>query len=196
MSDYNTDAPLATTDFNGMEGLTLDDLQRLHGSDAPPATLEASPTEPEPTESELAFELQEHAGQEAPVDRRLRQTLVMSLDGEEIHLDQKDDLRGITAQAVQLFQDTLPQAMQHLGQYLHASEQIEHLYDRLAELSNSRGAAADIIQTAKQIEHFEKQLQQEQLDVAQFSHLDSGLAQFEAVIQRYREVCALAARLG
>lgn len=201
MSDSSYSAPLADADLSEMQGLTLEELTRLHGEsvDEPAATLETDEQDDNLTESEVGFALQEHAGQaefEAPVDRRLRQALVISYGGEEVHLDQKDDLRVISSQAVNLFQETLPESMQRLGQFLHAREQTEHLYDRLSELSNNRGAAAEIIQTAKQIESFDKQLQQEQLEVSQFSKLDAELAQFEQVIASYRKICALAVQLG
>lgn len=199
-------APLAHADIDEMQNLTLEDLARLHGEDLPesPTTLELSDQADAPIESDLALELQAHAGQQpawaddlpSPShDRLLRKALVMSLDGEEVHLDQKDDQRRICQAAVQLFQDSLPTAMQSLLQFLHAREQSDHLYDRLSELSNSRGAATEIIQTAKQIENVEKILQGERPDAAQIGKLEQDLAQLAEVVERYLEICRLARSL-
>ncbi|HEY9842982.1 MAG TPA: hypothetical protein V6D23_21120 [Candidatus Obscuribacterales bacterium] len=209
MSDY-TDymaepkAPLAEADLSELQGLTLEDLARLHGDSVEdtPVTMEMSEQSEEPIESDVALELQAHAGNmpawvdEVPApDKQLRQALVLSLGNEEVHLDQKDDLRRITHQAGELFQDTLPGAMQRLSQFLHAREQSDHLYDRLAELSSKRGAAVEIIQTAKQIENLEKVLESEKLYGDELYKLEAELEQFEQVIGRYREIFRLAQQL-
>lgn len=202
MSEYMTDpAPLAEADVSQFQNLTLEDLALMHGDEMPdaPATLEMSDQPDMPIEADLALELQAHAGNQPgwsddgpSVDRRLRQALVMSLGQDEVHLDQKDDLRQLSQFAVKLFQETLPNTMQSLGQFLHAREQSEHLYDKLAELSSRRGSAQEIIQTAKQIENFEKVLQGEQLNHQEISRLEGELEQIGQVIARYREILALA----
>lgn len=200
MSDYliQSDAPLAETDLTQVQGLTLEDLARMHGDDTSSLEVSSEATPADASQEEDSSESGQAPWQEETqsVDRRLRQALILSLGQEEVHLDQKDDLRQITAQAVELFQETLPDTMQRLGQFLHAREQTEHLYDRLTELSNNRGAASEIIQTAKQIEALEKVQQQDQIDQQELNRLDQQLAQMKRVVSRYREICALAMELS
>lgn len=207
----NEPAPLAHADLEQLQGLTLEDLEGLHGDGSDdeqiaPTTLEMSAQDVEQLESAVGFEMQAHAGQ-VPTwaedlnegvspDKQLRSALVLSLAGEEVHLDQKDDLREISNQVVKLFQETLPASMQRLSQFLHAREQSDHLYDRLSELSTKRGSALEIIQTAKQIENMEKVLQGDRQSNAEIAALDQELAQMAQVINGYREICRIAQELS
>lgn len=198
-----TDAPLAQTDLSSLSGLTLEDLDRLHGDNAlPPSTLEADVPGPEAqSEADLA-EAQQGVDtgnwleDMAPTpEQELRKALLLTLEGEQYHLEQKDDLRRLAPLTQTLLETRLPEALQRLGQWLHAREQSNHLYDRLAELSERRGAAATIIQTAKQIETVEKSLQGDQVPAAELKQLDHDLAQLAELIARYRAICQLAEQL-
>ncbi|MGV3523572.1 MAG: hypothetical protein ACO1RX_05075 [Candidatus Sericytochromatia bacterium] len=198
-----TDAPLAQTDLSSLSGLTLEDLDRLHGDPAlPPSTLETDMPGPEAqSEADLA-EAQQGVDtgnwleDMAPTpEQELRKALLLTLEGEQYHLDQKDDLRRLAPLTQTLLETRLPEALQRLGQWLHAREQSNHLYDRLAELSERRGAAATIIQTAKQIETVEKSLQGDQVPAAELEQLDQDLAQLAELIDRYRAICQLAQQL-
>ncbi len=206
----NDHAPLAHADVDQLQGLTLEELEQLHGENIQqitdgPTTLEVT-QDPGLLESAVGFELQAHAGQVptwaedlkegVSADKQLRSALVMTLGSEEVHLDQKDDQREIANRAHKLFQDTLPTSMQRLGQFLHAREQSDHLYDRLSELSTKRGAAMDIIQTAKQIENMEKVLQGDKLSETEIAAIDAELSQMAEVIANYRKICKIALELA
>ena len=203
----NEPAPLAEADMTQLQGLTLEDLDRLHGEpiEAEPNTLEMSAQTDAPLESAIGFELQAHAGHtpdwdetaiDNSPDQQLRQALVLSLESGEIRLDQKDDLRQLGQSADKLFQTSLPGAMQRLSQYLHAREQSDHLYERLAELSSRRGAAMEIIQTAKQIEQMEKVLSEDKLDSQEIFQLEREVGQLAEVLARYQELFRLARELA
>lgn len=176
MSD--THAPLAEADLTEVSGLTLEDLTRLHESHALPGEDGLAETESTADENLLA-----RAG-----TPDLRQILTLDLAGESYQLDQQDDLKYFQQQAQQALGQDLPALMAQLGRYLHAQEQLQVLYDRLALLSEQRGAASDIMQAARQIESFEKQLQQERLDPQMLNRQDQLLAEVQAALGAYRQV--------
>lgn len=181
-------APLAETDLSQLQGLTLEDLDRLHSTQ--PAEAQSEP----PAEDAQPDWVSEMQG--PSIEKQLREALVINLGSEDLHLDQKDDLYQLNQALNKLFQNTLPESMLRLSQYLHAREQSNHLYDKLSELSSKRGAATEIIQTAKQIEQVEKVLQQDRPQAEKYQALDSQLSQLEQLTQRYRQIFALAQELN
>ena len=164
-------APLADADLTQVQGLTLEDLTRMHDNEElpsePPNTLEMDIINEFIEESDLALE---HHGlveeTEAWVEdlqaprplKQLKQAMLLQRESGDLHLDQLDDIRRIHKVSQEVFTTYLPDLMQRLGKVMHAHEQIAILYDRLSDLSEKRGAATTIIETAKQIESLEQTL--------------------------------------
>lgn len=179
MSEFH--APLAEADLTQASGLTLEDLTRLHESHVLPADERLTDTEAE-NEDELALV----ASDTSPAD--LRQALTLELAGETYQLDQQDDLKHFQQQAQQLLGQDIPALMTQLGHYMHAQEQLQHLYDRLAALSEQRGAASEIMQLARQIENFEKQLEQARFEPGQLQQQAQALNEMGLVLNAYHQV--------
>jgi len=178
-----TQAPLAETDLTQHVGLTLEDLSRLHGEPASDETALELDTESTQITEEMAAE----ASVQTP-EALLKAALQLELDGEIFQLDQSDDLQYFAKTGSHLLNKSLPELMQRLGRQLYAREQTHLLYERLSELSQQRGAAADIIQLAKQIETLEKQQQTEQISIHERAQVLADLNQVTQILQRYQEV--------
>lgn len=180
-------APLAEADLTQVQGLTLEDLTRMHGGDSPQAP------------SEEAFAPNSASGTEEPEEphwmenenQNLQQALHLELEQDSFQLDQRDDLQALAERANALFQHKLPETMERLSKSLHAQEQISHLYTRLSELSEQRGAAATIIQTARQIENLEQLLQKEQVDSEKIQTVQNEIEVFQQILQQYTQVFQL-----
>ncbi|MBF2053561.1 MAG: hypothetical protein IGS03_08870 [Candidatus Sericytochromatia bacterium] len=180
-------APLAEADLTQASGLTLEDLTRLHESHILPAETAVTETE---AEAEAEAEGEDALALNAPASRPadLRQALTLDLAGESYQLDQQDDLKHFQQQSQQLLGHDLPALMTQLGHYLHAQEQLQILYDRLALLSEQRGAASEIMQLARQIENFEKQLQQARFEPRQLQQQEQSIHELGAVLNAYHQV--------
>lgn len=197
MSDtLHETAPLAETDISDLEGLTLEDLTRLHALEEdspPPVSIDNEYVTSESAESaELAENPQAWVEemQDNPSQRKLKSALLFESNHETYHLEQGDDIRRLAQRSQQLFQSSLPELMQSLSQRFHAQEQLNILYDRLSELSESRSGASQLLQTAKQIESMEKVLQEEQISSNDQHTVRQELALLTAVLQRYDQILA------
>lgn len=102
-------------------------------------------------------------------------------------LNKRDDLRRLTKQSELLLQ-RLPQYLDRLVQVLHAQEQCQRLYDRLSDLSEKRGAAALIIQTARQIEVLEKNLKEKRFHAEELKKVQADLSAHQGLMERYQQI--------
>lgn len=102
-------------------------------------------------------------------------------------MNKRDDLRRLTKQSELLLQ-RLPQYLDRLVQVLHAQEQCQRLYDRLSDLSEKRGAAALIIQTARQIEVLEKNLKEKRFHAEELKKVQADLSAHQGLMGRYQEI--------
>lgn len=201
-------APLAETDLSQIQGLTLEDLTRMHNNeelpDEPATTLELDPINEFVEESDLALQ---HHGLLAETEawgadlqtprplKQLKQAMVLHAPGGDLHLDQLDDIRRIQHVSEQVFSNYLPDLMQRLGKVMHAHEQIGILYDRLSELSEKRGAAVTIIETAKQIESFEKTLASDTVGEEETGVISQELNFLVQALQGYQSILKLTSAL-
>jgi len=181
----NSQAPLAHADLSNTQGLTLEELTQMHEAHAPD-NANGSYDENTPPEEHWITSHEKTAP-----EQDLKRALELELEHDTFQLDQKDDLLDLSGRAVTLFQKTLPETMNSLSKTLHAREQINLLYDRLSDLSEKRGAATNIIQTARQIENLESILQQEQVGSENLLSVQSEINVLIQILQRYDQVFTL-----
>ena len=159
-------------------------------------TVEASEPVPEPAETVIS----EPEVHNEPMDEsealteteEVSLSALLSLDLEEdtYHLAQMDDLARFRHDAQHLFEQRLPQIMEKLSKTLHAHEQINHLYEQLAQLSSQRESAVKIMQTAKQIESMEEILASEQLPSDGIAQAYQDVLRMQKVLQAYGQILA------
>lgn len=195
-------APLADADLSQVQGLTLEDLTRMHDNEElePPNTLELDLINEFVEESDLALE---HHGllaeTESWVDdlqaprplKQLKQAMILQRESGDLHLDQLDDIRRIQNVSQQVFASYLPDLMQRLNKVMHAHEQIAILYDRLSELSVKRGAATTIIETARQVENLEKTLDSDTISPEEQAVIGEDLDFLVQALQGYQSILNL-----
>lgn len=184
-------APLAHADLSNTQGLTLDDLTRMHQAHSQDKTPHSEPEVSAQPESPSSEEHWEQTYQKSAPEQNLKRALELELEHDTFQLDQKDDLIALSDRASNLFQKTLPNTMERLSKTLHAREQINVLYDRLSDLSERRGAATNIIQTAKQIETLEAVLHKEQVEPQNLDAVQAEIHVLLQILQRYDQVFSL-----
>ncbi len=201
-------APLADADLTQVQGLTLEDLTRMHDNEdlpnEPSSTLEMDPVNEFVEESDLALE---HHGLLAETEawveelqaprplKLLKQAMLLKRESGDLHLDQLDDIRRVQNVSQEVFSHYLPDLMQRLGKVMHAHEQIAILYDRLSELSEKRGAATTIIETAKQVESLEKTLKVDTVSEEERVVISEDLDFLVEALQGYQSIIKLTAAL-
>ncbi len=197
-------------------GLTLEDLEQMHAGELDPEELLSEDVLDEDVLDEDALdelelnslkpsvkksvkvslvnaEVPESLSRESLVEE-LQQAFQWQEDQRKYALNRLDDTRRVLKQTQQLFQ-RLPQYVERLSQVLHAQEQCLILYDRLADLSENRGAAATIIQTARQIEVLEKNLLEKSFKGDELTQMQTDLERHQRLTARYQQIFDLAVAL-
>ncbi len=215
MCDFEMDlqtAPLADVDLpvGGSQPLTLEDLEQWHAGIAP-ETLGAeglllddlehavqqttAPVSP-PAEPKAVKVLRVEDADDNIEDplAELNRVLQFAQGSHRYALDKRDDLRRLAKQSELLFQ-RIPQYLERLSQVMHAHEQCQLLYDRLSELSEKRGAANLIIQTARQIEVLEKNLKEKRFRREELKKIQQDLQFHQELTARYQQLFALSAEI-
>lgn len=214
--DVQTVAPLAEAELPaaGQQPLTLADLEQWHAG-VVPETLGTENQESEgrfldDLENALQAPEQDLSGaqpravkvlrvptEEAAEDevsrdpeqalKALKEALRFEQGNRRYALDKRDDLRRLAKQSELLLQRA-PQYLERLSQVIHAHEQCQLLYDRLSDLSEKRGAATLIIQTARQIEVLEKNLKEKRFRREELKKIQQDLALHHELTLHYQQL--------
>jgi hypothetical protein len=208
-------APLADVHLPGAQGLTLEDLEQWHAGVEPTLQLEDALAEKtdakddierpllkpvpapvsgvrvlkkgkSPKKSPTTTHSAPDNGDEGSLEA-LNALLAWQLDSHHYALNKREDLKRLSKQSDLLLQK-VPQYLERLTQVLHAHEQCQLLYARLAELSEKRGAAALIIQTARQVEVLEKNLKEKRFRAEELKKIQADLSTHLALTERYQAI--------
>lgn len=172
----------------GAEGLLLDDLEHAVQQHTEPVSAPAEPKTVKVLRRDGASET------ELSETEQLKQALKFTQGNHRYALDKRDDLRRLSKQSELLFQ-RIPQYVERLSQVMHAHEQCQLLYDRLSELSEKRGAANLIIQTARQIEVLEKNLKEKRFRREELKKMQEDLQLHQELTARYQQLFELTAQI-
>lgn len=192
-------APLAHVELPSGQGLTLEDLEQWHTGVEPELQLEDVLTDetevaPQPDRATPADPVRvlKKSSAETTTDTiasldNLTALFAWQTDTHYYALNKREDIKRLSKQSDLLFQ-RVPQHLERLAQVLHAHEQCQILYDRLAELSEKRGSAALIIQTARQVEVLEKNLKEKRFRVEELKKMQADLSTHLTLVQRYQAI--------
>ena len=159
--------------------------------------------DPAPARS-VKVRVQKHGDDEesdgAPPERAavlasLEQAFAFEYKEQRYSLNQLDDTRQLLKQAQHVLQ-YLPQYVDRLSQVMHAQAQCVELYEQLAQLSEQRGSAAEIMQTARQIEVLEKNLREKAFQEQELEQMIEALSQHQRLISHYERIFQGASQLS
>ncbi len=188
-------APLADIQLPKAQGLTLEDLEQWHTGvepDLKPEELLGDDLSLSPTPStgrRVRVLKKEDPIQSVPetTPAELNALLSWSVDTHRYALSKREDVKRLSKQSDLLFQ-RIPQYLDRLTQVLHAHDQCQLLYERMAELSEKRGSAALIIQTARQVEVLEKNLKEKRFRAEELKKMQTDLSAHLALTERYQAI--------
>lgn len=191
-----SEPPLADVELPARsQGLSLDDLEQWHAGKAPEPRLDDL-LEDEAPPPPAAFSFSESPSVVRVKKKRqstdvtlesLKSLFPLSIENRNYALNKREDVKRLSKQSDLLFQ-RVPQYLERLTQVLYAHEQCQALYTRLADLSEKRGSAALIIQTARQVEVLEKNLKEKRFRAEELKKMQSDLSAHLALTQRYQAV--------
>lgn len=201
-------APLANVQLPSAQGLglTLEDLEQWHAGEEPELQLSEILADEE-LSSAHSFSASPSVVRvkktiqnvDKPQNKTLSEALpsntledlkalfALSIENHHYALNKREDMKRISKQSDLLFQK-LPQYLDRLIQVLHAHEQNQILYARLAELSEKKGSAALIIQTARQVEVLEKNLKEKRFRAEELKKMQMDLKAHLILVERYQAV--------